>query len=258
MTDSIAEPDQVHQSRQITAQRASLWLAPIFGVFLLVAFVTFPGFFPPMPPDMTAEQVAAFFGQHAVLIRFSMIIYNICGVMFVPFFMVIVVHMKRMATPSQVLAYSYLTAAANSAMLFAISDLLWLIAAFRPDRSPDIVQLLNDMAWIIFTAPVGGLMVMMGCLALAIFLDARTRPIFPRWVAYLNIVTALAMAPSACAAIVQTGPLAWNGFVSFWLRIGAFTAYLAVMFVVVRAAIQRQAEEEHVQPTPVPPEKATR
>ena len=161
-----------------------------------------------------------------------------------PFFMLIVVQMKRMATPSQVFAYSYLSAVATGATLFAIADLFWLIAAFRPDRSPDLVVLLNDMAWIVFTAPVGMLVAQNICLALAIYLDARPKPIFPRWVAHFNVVAAVAMAPAALAAVVRTGPLAWNGLVSFWLKIGTFSVFVVVMFFVLRIAINRQALEE--------------
>jgi len=48
---------------------------------------------------------------------------------------------------------------------------------------------------------------------------------------------------AVCAVIVTDGPLAWNGVVSFWLRLGAFCLYLVVMFVVVRSAIATQARE---------------
>ncbi|MDT5107766.1 MAG: dTMP kinase [Mycobacterium sp.] len=100
------------------------------------------------------------------------------------------------------------------------------------------------MAWLIFIAPVGMVVVANLCLALAIFLDARTEPIFPRWVAYFNTATAAAMTPAACAVIFRTGPLAWDGAVSFWLSIGAFGLNVAVMFVVLRSAINRQASDE--------------
>jgi hypothetical protein len=99
------------------------------------------------------------------------------------------------------------------------------------------------MAWLVFTAPVGMLVVANLCLALAVFLDIGVAPIFPRWVAYVNIATAVAMTPAACAVIFRTGPLAWDGAVSFWPRIGAFALNIAVMFVVLRAAINRQASE---------------
>jgi hypothetical protein len=239
-TDTAA----VRNNNNITAQTISLWITPISGAVFLIAFLAFPGFRPPMSPNMTAVQVAAFFREHTTMVRFSMITFDLWGVMLVPFFMVIVVQMKRMATPSPVFAYSYLSAVATGATLFAIADLFWLIAAFRPDRNPALIQLLNDMAWIVFTAPVGMLIAQNICLALAIYLDAHPEPIFPRWVGHFNIVAAVALAPAACAAVIRTGPLAWNGFVSFWLKIGTFSVFMVVMFFVLRTAINRQALEE--------------
>ena len=242
-------PDGVdaRQNNTITAQSISLWLTPIVAAVFLLVFLSFPGFLPPMSPEMTADQVAAFFDQHATMVRFSMIMFNLCGIMLVPFFMVIVVQMKRLATPSQVFAYSYLSAVATGATLFAIADLLWLIAAFRPERSPELILLLNDLAWIIFTAPVGMLIAQNVCLALAIYLDAHPTPIFPRWVGHFNILIAALMAPAALASVVRTGPFAWDGLVSFWLKIGAFGVYLIVMFFVLRRAINRQALEERTE-----------
>ena len=149
----------------LDAQSVSLWLAVVFGALLLLAFILFPGFFPPMSPGMSASEVASFYARHTTMIRTSMIIFNLCAIMLTPFFMVIVYQMKRMATPTQVLSYCYLSAAASGATLFAIADLFWLIAAFRPDRDPQLIMLLNDLAWITFTAPVGMIIAQNLCLA---------------------------------------------------------------------------------------------
>jgi hypothetical protein len=107
------------------------------------------------------------------------------------------------------------------------------------------------MAWMIFIAPVGMVVAQLLLLGLAIYFDnihveAGPNPVFPRWVAHYAIATALVMAPAACAAIFRTGPLAWDGAVSFWLRNGAFTLFVVVMFFVLRAAVHRQALEEAV------------
>ncbi|AHH19468.1 hypothetical protein NONO_c46840 [Nocardia nova SH22a] len=228
---------------RLRSQWIALWLLPVFGAVLIVAFLAFPGFLPPTSPAADAESIARFYSDHLGMIRFSMITFNLCGIMLIPFFMVIVVQMKRMATPSQVLAYSYLAAVVSGATLFAIADIFWLVAAFRPERDPQLVQLLNDLAWLTFTAPVGMLVAQMVCLALAVRLDARPKPIFPRWVAAFSLAVGAAMAPAACSVIFRSGPLAWNGVVSFWIRIGAFAAFLLVMFFVVRAALLRQEIE---------------
>ncbi|CAN5116687.1 hypothetical protein BH09ACT8_BH09ACT8_62990 [soil metagenome] len=228
----------------VRAQWISLWMTPFFGVLLLTGFLAFPGFLPPMSPGMSAEQVAAFYTENSAMIRFSMIMFNLCGILLIPFFMVIVIQIKRMATPSGVLAYCYLSAAATGATVFAVADIFWLVAAYRPERDPQLTMLLNDMAWLMFTAPVGMLVVQNLVLALAVYLDMRSTPVFPRWVIGFSLVIGAAMTPAAGAVIFRTGPLAWDGAVSFWLKIGAFSLYLVVMFFVLRAAIKNQAATE--------------
>ncbi|OAN38673.1 hypothetical protein [Mycolicibacterium iranicum] len=242
----LAEAEDLPKTANIRTQLISLWTAPVFGAVFLIAFVAFPGFLPPMSPQMTADQVAAFYADNTAMIRFSMITYNLCGIMLLPFFMVIVVQMKRMATQSHALAYCYLTAAVSGATLFALADIFYLVAAFRPERSPELLLLLNDLAWITLVAPVGMLVAQNLLLGLAVYLDSGPSPVFPRWVGHFAVVTGLAMAPAAAAAVFRTGPLAWDGVISFWLRGGALVAFVGVMFFVLRAALRRQAVEEGV------------
>jgi hypothetical protein len=221
-------------------QRICLGLVPFFGALFLVGFAIFPGFLPPLSPTMTAEQVATFYRDHVGEVRTSMILLNFNGIGFIPFFMVIVVQMMRMGNPSRAFAYSYLSAAASGGTLFALADLAWLNAAARPDRDPQLTMLLNDLAWFSFTTPVGFIIAQNMCLALAIYMDALPEPVFPRWVGHFNIVSALLMAPGAFALLYKTGPLAWDGALSFWLRLATYALYVAVMSFVVRAAINRQ------------------
>ncbi len=222
-------------------QRICLWFAPLFGALLLLALWNSQAFFPPLSPTQNAEEVAAFYRDNLGSIRFSMILCNLMGVSLVPFFMVIVVQMMRMMNASRVFAYSYLVAVVNGATLFAVADLAWLNAAFRPERAPQLTQLLNDLAWFAFITPVGFVLVQNFCLAMAVYLDRGAKPVFPRWVAHFNILTALMMAPSAFALMYKTGPLAWDGAISFWLHLASYALYVAVMFFVARAAVQNQA-----------------
>ncbi|MET7768288.1 hypothetical protein [Nocardia sp. NPDC005366] len=230
----------------ITTQSISLWSGPVAGGVLLIAFLAFPGFYPPMSPADSAEQVAAFYADNQALIRFSMITLNLCGILLAPYFMVIVVQMKRMATQSHVFAYCYLTAAVSGATIVALADIFFLVAAFRPERDPELILLLNDLAWITLIAPVGMLVAQNLLLGLAIYFDDGPEPVFPRWVGHLSVVTALAMAPAVGAAVFTSGPLAWNGAISFWLRNIAFIAFVVVMFPVLRGALRRQAAAESV------------
>lgn len=240
----LEEVQDLPKAGNMKAQWVSLWSGPAVGLVLIVAMLAFPGFWPPMSPTLSADQVAAFYAEHTAWVRFSQVTFNLCGIMVLPFFMVICVQMKRMTNQSHIFAYCYLSAIVSGATIFALSNILFLVAAFRPDRNPELVMLLNDLAWIVFIAPIGMVVAQFLMLAMAVYFD--TSAVFPRWVGHYSVATALAMLPAAGAAVFQTGPLAWDGFLSFWLRNGAFAAFVVVMFFVLRRAVVRQALDEEV------------
>lgn len=237
----LEQAQDLPKAGNIKAQWVSLWTGPAVGAVLVVAALAFPGFWPPMSPTMSAGQVAAFYADHTAQVRFSQAAFNLCGIMVLPFFMVIVAQMKRMKGQNHVFAYCYLTAIVSGATIFALSNIFFLVAAFRPERNPELIMLLNDLAWIVLVAPVGMVVSQFVLLALAIHFDDRTDPVFPRWVGHYSLATGMAMVPAAGAAVFHTGPLAWDGLLSFWLRNGAFAAFVVVMFFVLRTALRKQA-----------------
>jgi hypothetical protein len=216
----------------------------VAGLLFLIAFLLFPGFSPPMSPTMTPEEVAAFFQNNVTAIRGVVIFCNLIGAMLVPFFAVITVQMLRIANSSPVFAYSYIISVGIGVTAFVLADYCWGVAAFRPDRDPQLLSLLNDMAWFFFITPVGLIAVQNLCLALSIYLDANPKPVFPRWVAHFNIVTAALMVPGAFSILYKTGPLAWNGSLSFSLRLVTFAVYVAVMFLVLLRVVKQPVDKE--------------
>ena len=228
----------------LRAQQVILWSAPFVAGTLLILFVAFPGFLPPMSPEMSAVEVQQFYADNRAQVLFSMVGFNLCGILIVPFQVLILAQMMRMKTQTHIYAFSYLTAVVAGATLFALSNIFFSVAAFRPEQDASIVQMLNDLAWITFVAPIGmtvGELVLVG---LAVFLDKGPDPVMPRWVGYVAMVTAACVAPAALAAVVTSGPFAWNGVISFWLRNVSYAAFLITMFFVIRTALRRQAEDE--------------
>jgi len=227
-------------------QQILLWITPVAGVMFLIAYLMFPGFSPPMSPTMSPEEVAAFFRENVTAIRGVVIFWNLIGASLVPLFACIAVQMLRVGNSSPVFAYSYIIAVGIGLTAFILADYCWGVAAFRPDRDPQLVSLLNDMAWFFFIAPAGLIVVQNLCLALSIYLDARPQPVFPRWVAHFNVVTAVLMIPGAFALLHKTGPLAWDGSLSFSLRLTTFAVYVAVMFFVLLHVIKQPVDNEEL------------
>jgi hypothetical protein len=244
---NVAEDSRVPRNalRRRDGELVLLWTLPVAALVWVSAFLLFPGFSPPMSPTMSADQVAAFYRDpaHVPQIRYSMILFNWFGVCFVPILALIAMQIRRMAHRTPIFSYAMLGCVAGGPTLFLIANVCWLLAAFRPERAPQLTQLLNDFAWITFTILVPYLIGQSVILALAIYFDDQPRPILSRWVAHFNLVVAATLMPAAFVGVSLTGPLAWDGVLSFWLKNIAIGVWIVVMGVVLARAVSRERAE---------------
>jgi hypothetical protein len=222
------------------------WSLPVLGIIWLLAFLMFPGFLHPMSPTMSADEVAAFYRapENHASIQHSMIVFNWFCVGLIPVLALITTQISRMAHRTPIFAYCMIGCAAGGPTIFLVANLFWLLAAFRPERSPALTQLFNDLAWITFTSQVGFLIAQSVFIALAIYLDRQARPVFKAWVAHFNLLVAAALIPACFVGLALDGPIAWDGALSFWLKNIAIGAWIVVMGVVLGAAIFRQRSEQ--------------
>ena len=56
------------------------------------------------------------------------------------------------------------------------------------------------------------------------------RPLFPRWVGYVDLAVAVAYAGGAPAIFVKTGAFGWDGLLSLWVPFAGFSVWLGVTF----------------------------
>jgi hypothetical protein len=223
-----------------------LWTLAAVGIVWLSAFLLFPGFVQPMSPTLSAEQVAAFYRDPENLprIRYSMILFNWFAVGLIPILALIALQIRRMAHRTPIFSYAIIACAAGGPTIFLMANLFWLLAAFRPERDPQLTLLLNDLAWVTFSSQVGFLIAQSVILALAIYLDRQLRPIFRPWVAHFNLAVAALLIPAAFVGVALTGPIAWDGWLTFWVRNVAIGVWIVVMGVVLARAIGRQRAED--------------
>jgi hypothetical protein len=230
--------------RRTDGELILFWTLPVIAIIWVSAFFLFPGFLHPMSPTMSADAVADFYRDETARIRYSMILFNWFGVGLIPTVILMAMQVRRMAHRTPILSYSLIACAGGPPCLFLIANMFWLLGSFRPERSPELTQLLNDLAWVTFTILVPYLIAQCLLLALAIYWDHQERPVFNRWVAHFNLLVAVALAPAAFGALTLSGPLAWDGLLSFWVKNIAIATWIVVMGVVLgRAIVRRRAEE---------------
>jgi hypothetical protein len=232
--------------RRLDGERLLMWTLPVIGTIWISAFLLFPGFVEPMSPTASAEEVAAFYRDPENLprIRYSMILFNWFAVGFVPILALIALQIRRMAHRTPIFSYAIIACAAGGPTIFLMANLFWLLAAFRPERDPQLTLMFNDLAWVTFSSQVGFLIAQSVILALAIYLDRQERPVFRPWVAHFNLAVAALLIPAAFAGTVMTGPIAWDGLLSFWVRNVAIGIWVVVMAVVLGRAIERERAKD--------------
>ena len=225
-------------------ERLALWLTPAALVLLGQALITLAAFIPPPSPTLGAQEIAAHFREHSLGIRLGMIIFLFCGTMLAPITAVYCVLIRKIEGEAGVLTYTQLVTGTVALVLFIPPAVIWSAAAYRVDRAPELILMMNDMGWLFFimTVPPGVLQVIV--LGMAILQDKRPQPLFPRWVGYMNLWAALLLAPGGLAAVFKTGPFAWNGLITFWIALPVFGCWWILMFIVCLKAIKIARADE--------------
>jgi hypothetical protein len=224
----------------IKSQLVASWIGVISLAFFGLAFLPFASFLLIMPPALTPAEVAAYFQQHTNGIRFGMILMNIAGAMFCVLIAGIATQLRRIEKANPVWTYSLLVTGAAGATILIIGGMVMTAVAFRPERSPELIYLMYDLAWLFIIMPVTPFAMMAFVIGFAIVSDKGSPPVFPRWVGFFNIWTGLVFLPGLLCTFFKTGPFAWDGFFAFYLPGGLFGAWFIIMFVMVRKAIRQQ------------------
>lgn len=220
------------------------WCGILCPVLMFTGFWPMAQFFPPHLPSASAAEIAALYQENANGIRAGMILVMFAGAMYGAFSAAIAAQMRRMEyrnTP--VLTYTQLAAGIGSIWLFFLPAIVFSVAAYRPERAPEITQALNDIGWFTFVWPFALGFMQNLALGFAVLSDKRPTPIMPRWVGFFNFWVAILFIPACLLTFFKTGPFAWNGLLAFWIPAGVFGPWFFVIAIMVIKAAKQQAAE---------------
>ncbi len=225
----------------IKSQLIASWMGPVALALFGLSFWPFAGFIPLMSPALSAAEVAEYFQQHTNGIRFGMVLMNLAGAAFCVLIAGIAAQLQRIEKVNPILTYTLLVTGAAGAVILIVGGMMMTAVAFRPERSPDLIYLMYDLAWLFIIMPVTPFALMAFAIGFAVVSDKGTTPVFPRWVGFFNFWVGLLFLPGLLCTFFKTGPFAWDGFFAFYLPGGIFGAWFIIMFVMMRRAIRQQA-----------------
>lgn len=226
------------------SQRLCTWSGVVFMAAFFVGFGVIARFIPPPDPADTAREVAERYRDDANAIRTGMLISMYALVFYVPWVATLAVQMKRIEGRHTPLTYTQLVIGGILPVAFLPTLYYFQVAAFRPERSDESIQQLNDMGWLPFTGIIYTIVLQNLALGIAVLADSRPRPVFPRWYGYLALWCAILYCPASLDVFFTDGPLAWNGLLSWWLSLVTFFVWLVVTTVLMFRAIAEQELEE--------------
>jgi hypothetical protein len=228
----------------MSTTRWCAWGGIVATVIWVIGFFAVSGFVPAPSPFNTAAHTAEIFRGSPDQIRLGLVITCFGACLVVPWAVAISVCMKRMEGRYHPLADCNLALGLLLLPEFCFPIFAWEAATYRPDRTDQMIQLLNDLGWIPFMGMVFSVIPQGVAIALVIMRDKRAEPIFPRWVAYLNLWFVLTMLPGAILSFFKAGPFAWNGVLTFWVAMVGYISWTLVMSIWTVKATHRLEQED--------------
>jgi hypothetical protein len=246
MSTQIQQSDALLRNIEFSRrfQTFGAWCGPAFVLLLFGGWGVLGGFIPLIPPSSAPGQVAAAYSTTPVVHLIGLTLAMIGTAATMPFFLTLSMQMRRAELRTPFLAIMQLISGIVVTVILLIPILFFVVAQFRPERSPELTQLLDDLSYICLILPWPPIFGQLIPLALAIFNDHRERPVFPRWLAYLNLWTAVFLLPASLLIFFKTGPFAWNGLFGFWIPAAVFGLWYLIMCWVLLRAIKDEAREE--------------
>lgn len=213
----------------------------LYTAFSFVFFIA-SGNFPPAAPSLTAEQTVQHYHKHLVGYQVGAAFFVLSGAFYGSFTAVMSQQMKRIPGVSHTLIAAQEVSGAWACITFSVPAIFFATTAYRLERPPEITQALNDLSWMMTFMPFSPFIIQNWAFGMAIFMDKRERPLFPQIVAWVNFGSPLLLSSGIAMHCAKTGPLAWNGALTFWLTAVVFGIQSVVNILFTVKAVETKSE----------------
>jgi hypothetical protein len=124
-------------------------------------------------------------------------------------------------------------------------------AAYRPgEHSADVLSALSDVFWLMLVGNACIYVLQVWTIGSAALIDRRSKPVFPRWYGYLNLLLGVLLIPGALVFVFRTGPLAWDGLLAFWIPSMVYLVWKIATPIILLNAVKSEAEEDAAERAP--------
>mgnify|MGYP000676873292 CR=1 FL=1 len=220
---------------------------PIFLLGYVLAWGVLGMNIPPLSPNTTLNDLFEHYVKNNVQLRSGYVL----SVFFMPFYFVfssvISRIMQRIEGRDGPLSIVEQMGGATTVVVGLVAGILWLSACFRiEERTPEIVRMLHDTAWLFFdtTYMVTGLQ--MVAMAIVFLRDKRSTPLIPKWLCWFSFFVVASFLPLSLLPFFYTGPFAWSGAFNYWISLGSWFLWVTFLCYYIFKAINRLEMEDEL------------
>jgi hypothetical protein len=218
------------------------WSGAAAMVILTIAVIPLMRWLPtPVAPTASGEHALYFYSHNQTAFRFGLVIMMLASPGFVTWGAAVAAQTRRIEHRlAPVLTYAQLASVPAVVMNLVVFVFLAGAASYRPEAlSPGMMLWVNDLLWIIFDFMVGPLSAWAVFVGLAIMLDQRREPAYPRWVAWVCFWAASLMLTGEFLLFFRDGPMAYNAIFGVYWPLFVFSVWVLVLSAMTARAVNR-------------------
>ncbi len=225
--------------------RACALSGPVFLIAFIFAWGALGHNIPPVAADASADYMAELFRNNANGIRAGMGLAMAFGCLYLVWTLSITKVMEHIdPRHNNILPTLQLFGGAITVVPLVTSCVFWLTGAYRPETlSPMILQMLYDMGWLLIDMFYFITTIPMVALGVAGLRDARSKPLFPKFVCWFSIWAGISFLFELLMPFFKSGLFARQGWLNFWVEFLVWFIYIVLVTIWVLKAIPRLEQE---------------
>lgn len=201
-------------------------------------------YIPPISPNASAAEVAHRYADHHVMMMIAAVFIMVSSIFLFPLGALCTLLVRKVEGGIGMLTLMLAFWFVALAVLNFFTGLAFAVAAFRPERSPDLVQAFNDFGISLFIGGTPLFAPIWWILAYVILTkQERGNELIPRWFGYFNLLIGVLFLPEVLIYIFHSGPFAWNGVVGWWIPCVLLISYCVATPYVLLPAVRRYTSD---------------
>lgn len=221
------------------------WAGPFFVGTFVVLFGLVAGNLPPFPADADPQAVWQNYADNRMRIMIGLSLFLTTAVAYLPFSAAVAKVMERIEGPGGVWAHLERLGATITFAPPLVACVLWIGAAHNVQTiDPGTAHLLYWMGWFLVDLGYAVTSLQIAAVSIVFMQDKRINKLVPDAVSWLGRVTFATFFVVLGVPFFTTGPLAFDGLLSFWVAYPMWFIWITVLSYFIIKAVDRLKAED--------------